>query len=187
MAQPASPIPIGVSVLSADSLALSGATVTITFGDETSSETTDSDGKTILNGSEVSAIVGDTITITASKSGYGKYSRSLVLAATQQVILTLAYTSDYAFYIEEDNLDRFILRGAMLVDFEGNKITPTNPLPTVDTTNPIGSGNPSYTFSRNSEDSVITIVMSLNSVTYTMTITRDSNDNVTAISSWVLS
>ena len=123
--------PIGVTVYGVDRHLLDGATVTLTIGSYSTSGTTNSKGECILNlGDLTSWDVGDTATIVASKTNKGTLSSTITITNSPQTLtMVLAETSDVAFYTDEDSQNRYVIRGAIPLDFEGNKITTVNPLP----------------------------------------------------------
>ena len=121
---------IGVIVKGLDSSVLEGATVSVSLGSESlTNQTTNSAGEAIFNvGNFTSWSVGDEVSITASKTGVGTKTSTLILADTpgDKLTLQLAQTSELTYWDEET---KHVLNFALLTDFEGNKITDTNPLP----------------------------------------------------------
>ena len=121
---------IGI-VYDADRNKLDGATVLLTHvsSKETLTATTNSSGEYMLNLKNLSTwSVGDEVTVKASKTGYGRKTETLIVSSApadrQDIILD--YTSDY---ITDTGNNQIKTNAAMLVDFENNKITPSNPLP----------------------------------------------------------
>ena len=114
-----------------DSQVLEGATVTVSLGSTSlKSQTSNSSGETIFNvGNFTSWNVGDEISITASKTGVGTKTQSLILTDRPQMVnIQLEQTSRFIIG-EYEETDTYPLNFAMLVDFQGNKITDVNPLP----------------------------------------------------------
>lgn len=124
--------PIGIIVKDLASSVLEGATVTVSLGsDSLDSQTTNSSGEAIFNAGNFSSWdVGDIVTIVASKTGVGTKTQTLVLADTQgdRLTLQLEQTSEFIVGLYEET-NTYPLNFAMLVDFQGNKITDVNPLP----------------------------------------------------------
>ncbi len=130
MPTPITSHPIRIKIYSFDKSLLEGATVSLTLGtNEPITVTSNSKGEAVLNVANAGEwIVGQSVTLTATKTGIGTVTSTLVLTdAPQETSLTLAQTSD--FYYEENDCNVHVLNFAMLVDFQGNKITNVNPLP----------------------------------------------------------
>ena len=129
--------PIGIKIYNIDNQLLEGATVTLTIGINTITETSNSKGEVILNVANAGSwSVGDKVTLTANKTGSGTKTSTLVLTSSpQQTSLTLEKTSDLIYY-EQSETDTYVLNFALLTDYAGNKITRSNPLP-VESQSPI--------------------------------------------------
>ena len=118
-------------MLNLDSQVLEGATVSVSLGTETlPSQTTNSAGEAIFNtGDFTSWSSGDELSITASKTGVGRKTQTLTLTERPQTLnIQLEQTSRFIIG-EYEETDTYPLNFAMLVDFQGNKITDVNPLP----------------------------------------------------------
>ncbi len=135
-------------VRDANSNILSGAAIVLT---RTSSRQTleaisNSKGEFIFNLKNLDAwSVGDVMTVKGSKATIGEKTETFTVNAFPEnvVNLTLAYTSDIVIFYNDNTIK---LNAAMLVDFEGNKITPSNPLPVTATSgNPLDKYRPSDT------------------------------------------
>lgn len=111
---------------------LEGATVTVSKGSESlDSQITNSSGEAIFNiGNFESWEVGEEISIFATKTGVGRKTQTTILIATPQILeIQLEQTSEFMIGLNEET-DTYPLTFAMLVDFQGNKITQSNPFPT---------------------------------------------------------
>ena len=122
--------PIRIKIYDINNVLLEGATVTLTLGTNEPIEViSNSSGEAVLNVANAGSwSVGDSVSLTATKTGVGTVTSTLVLTSSPQTTsLTLEQTSD--FYYEENDCKVHVLNFAMLVDFQGNKITDLNPLP----------------------------------------------------------
>ena len=122
--------PIRIKIYSIDNSLLKGATVTLTLSTyDPLEETSNSDGEVVFNVANAGDWnVGDSVTLVATKTGDGTKESTLVLTSSPQTTsLTLAQTSDFNY--EENDMNVYQLNFAMLVDFQGNKITQGNRLP----------------------------------------------------------
>lgn len=114
---------------------LASATVTISHSSITPSISvnTDSNGEYIINLAGLSSqwSVGDTLTITASKSEQGTITvtREISSGGGQTENLTLAETSDFTFEVKTSNLDRYPLILNIPLHYDGGKITRERGLP----------------------------------------------------------
>ncbi len=113
---------------------LAGATVSIkhvSFDETIPSVTTGSDGKYIINLSGLTSqwSVGDTLSVTASKTAEGTktISTTITSAGSQTVNLTLAETSDLVRETQVQNAH--ILNFVLPTHYDGEKVTRTRPLP----------------------------------------------------------
>ena len=171
------PHPINITIYGVDNNLVDGATVTI--NDLITGTTVD--GHVVLDAGNWE--VGEAITIATYKESYGYASSIIILeSAPQSVNLTLGETSDYM--IGNADEDQIVIGMSMLTDYDGHKITSINPLPILDSAVPKGYNNPSFTFTRNSNNQVTSINMTLGNETYSSTLTRDSNGYVTNITKW---
>lgn len=124
---------VAILVKSNSGKLVDSASVTITFGSGTTTDTTNASGEVTLNAANAGATIGDEVTIKAVSEGNGQVSQSLTLtSAPQSLTMTLTYTSDISFYENEDSLNRYRIVGAIALDYQGNPITPGNPLPIAD-------------------------------------------------------
>ena len=122
--------PIGIKIYDINNALLEGATVTLTLRTITPlSEISNSSGEVVLNVADAGSwTVGEEVTLTASKTGSGTKTSTLVLTSSpQQTSLTLEETSD--LYYEENDSNVYVLNFAILKDYAGNDITHSNPLP----------------------------------------------------------
>ncbi len=130
MPTPPTSHPIRIKIYDINGALLEGATVSLTLGtNDPITETSNSKGEVVLNVANAGSwTVGQSITLTATKTGVGTVTSTLVLTnSPQETSLTLTQTSD--FYYEENDCNVHRLDFVMLVDFQGNKITNVNPLP----------------------------------------------------------
>lgn len=115
---------------------LAGATVTLTHStiEPSLSETTNAQGEYVINLSKLNSqwSVGDTITITASKTAEGTITvtKTILSGGGQTVNLTLAETSNLVF---EPNpiadKDVHNLNFSLITHYDGGKVTRTRPFP----------------------------------------------------------
>lgn len=144
---------VGIRVYGIDNQLLDGATVTLTITAGSTTETTSSDGEAVLNVADAGSwSVGDEASITASKTGSGTKTETLVLtAAPQKLNITLAETSDLAYYepTEDDQseTDTYVLNFSLLTTYDGEKVTYSNPLPVAVVNNGLNS-NRGYKIAR---------------------------------------
>ena len=110
------------------------ATVTLTIGSESFTETSNSSGEYVFNLGDVTEWnVGDTITVTCTVTATGTKIETVTLDSTpaQTVNIFLEQTSDIDYYSENDALDRFVFRVVQLRDYAGNLFSLANPIPIV--------------------------------------------------------
>ena len=121
--------PIGIKIYSIDNALLEGATVTLTLGTSTTSGITNSNGQVVLNVANAGDwSVGGSVSITATKTGSGRKTSTLILTSSpQQMSMTLEETSD--LYYEENDSNVYVLNFAIIKDYAGNNITTANPFP----------------------------------------------------------
>ena len=182
---PAQSHPIAITVRGLDQLALFEATVTMTLGTETTSGTTDKDGRVILNaGNFTSWSAGDSVSITATKTGKGTVTESLTLiAGPQSLTLTLTDTSDLIYY--DNNTNQHVLNFALLTDYAGDKITPSNPLPvTHGEIDLVQNPSHSWVITR-SDGQPDSESVTIHGVVYKRTFTYDSKGFILTRSAWV--
>ena len=123
--------PIGIKIYSIDNQLLEGATVTLTLRTNTPiTKISNSKGEVILNVANAGSwSVGEEVTLTASKTGSGTKTSTLVLTSSpQQTSLTLAETSDLIYYEQTEN-NTYVLNFALLTTYDGEKVTQSNRLP----------------------------------------------------------
>lgn len=116
-------------VYDANGFLLSSAIVVLTHDNGTLSTISNAFGEYLLNLKNLPAwSVGDSISVKVSKTYYGQKTDTLTVssAPADELNLTLQYESDI---IIDFNFNMIKLNAAMLTDFQGNKITATNPLP----------------------------------------------------------
>ena len=124
---------VGGKVYDLNGTLLSGATVTLTHPTITPSISVNSNalGEYVINLSGLSSqwSIGDTFTITASKTAEGTISTTTVISSGggQVINLTLAETSALTYYAQP--LDRYNLNFVLLTHYDGEKVTRERPLP----------------------------------------------------------
>lgn len=184
------PHPIGIKVYGVDNDLIGSATVTLTFGTEIKTLYTNSSGEVIFNVANFTASwsVGDTVSITASKTAEGTKTESLTLTSSpQKVNITLAETSDIDYYESED--DRYVFSIVQLRDFQGELINRSNPLPVkvIDSGDYIDLvNNPSTTWCITRSDGQPDYEeVVIRGTTYRRTFTYNSNGILTTRSAWV--
>ena len=175
-------------VYDADVNLLEGATVLLTHvsSEETLPTTTNSSGEYILNLKNLTSwAVGDSITLKASKTKYGQKTETLIVTSSpgDTKDITLEYTSDYG--ISPIEYKKLLANATILFDFEGNLITPENPLP-VNNTDFDLINNPSTSWvltraDRQPDSETITI----KGVSYKRTFTYNDDGGLIARSNWV--
>jgi len=107
-----------------------GATVTLTLVGETLTVTTNAVGEySISSGNLPNFSEGSIATLAASKINRGTVSQSVTLSDEPQLIeLTLIETSEMEYNVSSSQ-DRYPLQFVMLTNFDGEKVTISNPLP----------------------------------------------------------
>ena len=171
---------IRIKVYNFNNQLLSGATVTLTLN-ETLTEISNSKGEVIFNVANLSSwSVNDKVTLVASKTKEGTITQTLILTSTTQIVsLTLAQTSEL-YYVEND--DSHVLNFSLLVDFEGNKITHSNPLPVSAETK---LNEPAQVNVYDSSNRLSTETITVNGVQYLRTFTYTGNNfQFTSRSAW---
>lgn len=186
MPAPASSHPVTGIVRDADSNLLDGASVVVTHSssEETLSATSNSAGEYMVNLKNLTTwSVGDALSITSSKSTFGTKTETTTIssAGSTEQNITLAYTSGITI---DTGMNRIKMNAAMLVDFEGNKITPDNPLP-VPTWNFDIANNPSFVWAIRSDGQPNNVTATVKGVSYKKTYTYNSNGIRLTESSWV--
>ncbi len=132
MPTPPTSHPIRIKIYSIDNALLEGATVELTLGTNNPiSKTSNSKGEVVLNVANAGSWnVSDEVSITASKTGNGRKTSTLVLTSSpQETSLTLEETSDLRY--EESPDDNYNLNFALLTTFDGEKVNNSNRLPVV--------------------------------------------------------
>ena len=179
--------PIGIKIYDINRQLLEGASVSLTLGTNNPlSLTSNSKGEVVFNVANAGSwSVGEEVSLTASKTGSGTKTSTLVLTSSpQQTSLTLAETSDLIYYEQTEN-DTYVLNFALLTSFDGEKITNANPLPVthgeIDLFN-----NPSTVWSITRQDGQPTYEeVTIRGDTYRRTFTYDSNGFMITRSAWV--
>ena len=126
MPTPKTPHLIGIKVYGVDNQVIDEATVTATLNSSVLTGTTNSSGEVTFNAADFTSwSVGDTVSITATKTGEGTKTDSLVLDSSpgQTLNITLAETSDYVIYSASDEI---LLNASMLTTYDGRKVTSSN-------------------------------------------------------------
>lgn len=181
---PSNSHPISITVKGLDRLVLFEATVTITLGARSISDTTNKSGQVILNTAEINGEVNDTVTIVADKEGAGTLSTTLVLtSAPQDITMTLAPTSNLIYH--DNGTNQHVLNFAMLTDYAGDKITPLNPLPVTNGDIDLAR-NPSHAWTiirqdGQPDDETVTIA----GVSYKRTFAYNVDNQMISRSAWV--
>lgn len=124
MAAPPTPLLISGHVYSPRGI-IDNVTVTATYGDDSTSTTTNSSGEYALDLSGI-ASDGNTVTITANKSGWGTKSESVVASDTPQIQDFYLVQEDKDYYPSEQ--DRYTLQFTIPCDYDGNPVNLENPL-----------------------------------------------------------
>ena len=116
--------------------------------------------------------VGQTVSLTASKTGEGTKTSTLFLTSSPQTTsLTLEETSD--LYYEESPSDNYNLNFALLTTFDGGKVTDSNPLP-VESQSPILQ-EPAQTNTYDSKNRLSTETITVKGIQYRRTFTYAGN------------
>lgn len=106
--------------------------VSLALSSETLVASTGSDGVAVFNLAEFSNYaVGDTVTVSASKTGRGRASSSFLITSepTIEVSVSLLEESDLSYHSEIMNLHKLLF--VLPTTFDGRKVTHANPLPVV--------------------------------------------------------
>ena len=122
--------PIRIKIYGIDNSLLEGATVSLTLGTNTPiSVVSNSKGEVILNVANAGSwSVSDEVSITASKTGSGTKTITLILTSSPQTLdMTLAETSDLIYHPNESN--QYNLNFSVITTYDGEKVTTSNPLP----------------------------------------------------------
>ena len=162
-------------VYTAGEVPLSNATVLFTHisSGETITKTTNASAEYSLNLFDISSwTVDDEITIKALKSYFGQKTVSTTISSgpAQTHDIILEYVSDMLI----DTGDRKWIKenAALLVDFEGNKITPSNPIPVKimeSSADPLAfdiDNNPSVEYALNGDGTANTLTITFTSGRY---------------------
>lgn len=152
---PPPPIPLIISgqIFSPKGI-VNNATVTLTYETDSTDVTTGTDGRYQIDASEVNASNGNSVTLVATRIGFGTKSETITLATPQTQNFFLEQTSNLSFDMDNpiSGGTKYLKRmGALLVDFEGNMITINNPLYVMIDNKPftqkminLSSGQPQY-------------------------------------------
>jgi len=174
-----------IKIYSIDNALLEGATVSLTLGTNTISVISNSKGEAVLNVANAGSwSVGEEVSITATKTGSGTKTETLVLTSSggQTMSITLAETSDLIYYEQTEN-DTYVLNFALLTDYAGNKITRSNPLP-VESQTPILE-EPEITNTYDSNNRLSTQTITVKGVQYIRTFAYTGNNfQFTSRSAW---
>ncbi len=122
--------PIRIKIYDINNVLLEGATVTLTLStNDPISETSNSNGEVVFNVANAGSwSVNDEVSITASKTGVGTKTSTLVLTSSPQTTsLTLEETSD--LYYSENDEGVHVLNFSLLTTYDGEKVTKSNRLP----------------------------------------------------------
>ncbi len=179
--------PIGIKIYDINRQLLEGASVSLTLRSLSPlSETSNSKGEVVFNVANAGSwSVGEEVSLTASKTGSGTKTSTLVLTSSpQQTSMTLEETSDLIYY-EQSETDTYVLNFALITTYDGEKVTNSNPLPVthgeIDLFN-----NPSTTWSITRDDLQPNYEeVTIRGDTYRRTFTYNSNGAMTARSAWV--
>ena len=175
---PVTPHLVSGKVYDLYSIALVGATVTLTHSTITPSisKTTNAAGEYVINLNKLNTqwSSGDSITITASKTAEGTKTTETTIsgAGGQTVNLTLAETSDlnYATNIFNKHNLNFVL----LTHYDGGKVTRERPLPVL-ISNIDLLNNPEQTNTYDSKNRLSTETVIIRGVSYKRTFTYTGN------------
>ena len=177
--------PIRIKIYDINNALLSGATVSLTLGtNDPISVISNAKGEAVLNVSNAGSWnVGQEVSLTAIKTGSGRKTSTLTLTSSPQTTsLTLEETSDLVYYEQTEN-DTYVLNFALLVDYAGNKITRSNPLP-VETQSP-KLQEPEQTNTYDSKNRLSTETITVKGVQYSRTFTYTGNAfQFTSRSAW---
>lgn len=133
-----------------------GATVTLTLGTATTTTTTNSIGEYALDVANAGTwSAGDSVTVTANKSGSGSKTETLVLTENpqiQNITLTMVTSNDITVSPYPPDLsDRVPVRWCVISDYQGNVFSIENPLGVQNLDRPFtrkmvnhSSGQPNY-------------------------------------------
>ncbi len=173
------------TVYDANGNTLAGATVLLTHTNGRLAVTSNAAGEYMHNLKNLSSwAVGDSITLKGSKTNFGQKTETVIVSSgpADDQDITLAYTSDL---IIDTGDDRIKTNAALLVDFEGNKITPANPLPVTNTDFDIVSNPESEWTITRSDGQPDSETVTINQVAYQRTFTYNDNGLLIKRSKWV--
>ena len=175
---------LGVIVKNLDSSVLEGVTVTVSLRSTSlKPQITNSAGEAIFNiGNFDSWSVGDTISIFATKKGVGRKTQTLTLTDRPRTLnIQLEQTSEFIVGLYEET-NTYPLNFAMLLDFQGNKITDVNPLSVSAETK---LKEPAQVNTYDSKNRLSTETITVNNVQYRRTFTYTGNGfQFTSRSAW---
>ncbi len=178
---------IGITVFDIYGNILSGASVLVTIDTGSKTKTTGTDGKTTINLYDIGAwTAGDSATITASKTGEGSKTETLVLdsAGGQKINITLE--EEEVYEKQEPDADYVPIRKVILIDYAGDDINHSNPLPvkTIDSLNLFDNPETEWTITRSDgqpDEELVTI----RGVSYKRTFTYNSDGVMIKRSRWI--
>ncbi len=177
--------PILIKIYDINSQLLEGATVTLTLGTNNPiSVTSNTKGEAVFNVANAGSwSVGQEVTLTASKTGSGTKTSTLVLTSSpQQTSLTLAETSDLIYYEQTEN-DTYVLNFALLTTYDGEKVTNSNRLPVSSETI---LNEPAITNTYDSRNRLSTQTITIRGIQYRRTLTyTGDNFQFTSRSAWI--
>ena len=130
MPTPKTSHPIRILIYDINNALLEGATVTLTLGTNNPiSVISNSKGEAVLNVANAGTwSVGNEVSLTASKTGSGTITSTLILTSSPQTTsLTLEETSD--LYYEANDSNVYVLNFSLLTTYDGKKVTQSNRLP----------------------------------------------------------
>ncbi len=185
---PVTPHLVSGKVYDIYSVALAGATVTLTHSSITPSisATTNGAGEYVINLFKLSSqwTKGDSFTITASKTAEGTITSTNTISGVggQTINLTLTETSNLNY--ASNVFNKHNLNFVLLTDYAGNKITNANPIPIISNGDrSINDPAVSWVITRGDQqpDSETIVV---NGISYKRNFTY-TNNVLTARSAWV--
>ncbi len=175
---------LGVIVKDLDNSVLEGATVTVSKGsDSLDSQTSNSSGECIFNiGNFSSWSEGDEVSILAEKTGVGTKTQEITLTDRPRTLnIQLEQTAEFIVGLYEET-NTYPLNFAMLLDFQGNKITDVNPLPVSSETK---LKEPAQVNTYDSNKRLSTETITVNGIQYRRTFTYTGNNfQFTSRSAW---
>ncbi len=178
--------PIRIKIYDINNALLEGATVELTLGtNDPISKNSNSKGEVLLNVANAGSwSVSDEVSITASKTGSGRKTSTLVLTSSPQSLnMTLEETSDLIYHPNESN--QYNLNFSLLTTYDGEKVTQSNPLP-VESQSPLLE-EPAMTVTYDSRNRLSTQTITVRGTQYRRTFTYAGNSfQFTTRSEWSL-